>query len=79
MQVILRNKALETQDERAGIYTEYQMVNGKMSWKSGDNAIWFIPKLNSWGIGSKRHIGSDVWGIGSSDGTGYRCPYEIPG
>ena len=36
-----------------------------------ENAIWYVPKHNSWAVGSLGDIGGEVHGIASTDGSGY--------
>ena len=38
-----------------------------MSWVSGENAIWYNPNLNSWGIGALDDLGSEIVGIGKTN------------
>ena len=74
----MNNDAHKHQATRAGIYEEYRVINGKISWKSKDNAIWFLPKYNSWAIGSLEGIGEDIRGITSHSRTGNGSPYDVP-
>ena len=78
IEVILDNEDKSLQGEREGTYEEYQNVNGKRSWKSTANAIWYVPKFKSWAIGSLDGIGGDIRGIISSDETGDNNPYNVP-
>ena len=63
----MKNDAYKNQDDRDGIYTKYKTVNGKTSWVSGENAIWYNPNLNSWGIGALDDLGSEIVGIGKAN------------
>ena len=63
-----------------GTYIENTIVNGKMSWKSTDNAIWYVPSYDSWTIGSLANIGATDDGrlIASADNTGSKNPECVP-
>ncbi len=78
MLVILKNDAQTNQGSREGIYEADQIVNGKRSWKSTANALWFVPMFNCWGIGVLDDIGGQNLGIRSSNGTGDNSPYDVP-
>ena len=45
--------------EFTGDYQISKTVNGKPSWKSGENAIWFLPVKNNWIIGYLNKLGKD--------------------
>ena len=43
------------------------------------NAIWYIPKFNSWAIGPLDLIGGEIRAIASSSYTGLKFnPYDVP-
>ena len=74
----MKNDAKIKQGTREGIYEAHQTVNGKQSWKSTDNAIWFVKEYNSWGIGDLNGIGGEIRGITSTVETGGYSPYNVP-
>ena len=78
IEVILKGYALIQQARRKGIYKQYKECNGKMSWRSETDAIWFVPKSNSWGIGPIEKIGTTDWGIAAIENTGGDSPLDIP-
>ena len=49
------------------------MVNGKVSWTSSKNGIWFA--LEYWIIGDLDYIGLDWAGIYSNFGN--HCPFDL--
>ena len=49
---------MSKQGSRQGIYSLHQIVKGKESWKSGSNAIWYVPGLKKWLFGSLNDIGT---------------------
>ena len=55
--VSLKNEVSVHKKEFAGDYQISETVNGKPSWKSGENAIWFL--LDSWMIGYWNKLGED--------------------
>ena len=78
MVVILKKDAKASQSAREGTFERSITVNGKRSWKSKDNAIWFNPKSNNWKVGLLKDIGNDIAGLSSSIGSGGNNPYDIP-
>ena len=76
----MKNDVLTHQSSREGIYEEFEIVNGKKSWKKSTDAIWFDPSHNSWIVGNLQSIGSTLGGIKSFCGTGssYENPYSVP-
>ena len=56
--------------EFAGDYQISETVNGKPSWKSGENAIWFLPVQNNWMIGYWNKLGEDDGQIHASNDYG---------
>ena len=65
LQLILNDDVLSKQGNRQGIYQYNGIVNGKPSWKSEDQAIWFYPEYEDWAIGPLKDIGTGVSGISS--------------
>ena len=78
IEVILANDAKTFQSSREGNYVEHTIVNGKKSWKSMNNAIWYVPKHNRWALGSFDNIGKEASGILTSDGFGDYNPINVP-
>jgi len=54
---------LETQSSRQGIYKKSsRLVDGKPSWTSDSQAIWYVSEFNFWCIGALDAIGkSNSW------------------
>ena len=61
-----------------GIYTISETINGKPSWISDDQAIWWVPGFNNWAIGSLDFIGSDISTLAGipSDKNFFGWPYD---
>ena len=59
MTVSLKNEVSVHKKEFAGDYQISETVNGKPSWKSGENAIWYAPVDNNWLIGYLNKLGED--------------------
>ena len=78
IEVILNNDAKTFQWSREGIYDEHIIVNGRKSWRSTENAIWYVPQYNSWAVGSLDAIGGTIRGITSTDGSGNNDPHNVP-
>ena len=78
MVVILENDAKASQYTRAGTFERSITVNGKRSWKSKDQAIWFYPKTNNWKVGLLKDIGNNIAGLSSFIGSGGNNPYDLP-
>ena len=58
VKVILNNDVLQTQSSRQGIYEKSSdLVNGKTSWTSDSQAIWYVSDLDFWCIGALDAIG----------------------
>ena len=55
--VRLKNEVSVHKIEFAGDYQMSETVNGKPSWKSGENAIWYVG--NDWFIGYWNKLGED--------------------
>ena len=82
IEVILKNEAGILQVHRKGIFEVYKPINGRMSWISRNDpqqAFWFAPKSNRWGIGYLDNIGkqSDCWGIAAVKKTGGKFPLDV--
>ena len=73
----MKNDALKYHGSKANIYKESEMVNGKKSWKSQHDAIWFIPSSNKWVIGSLSSIGSIYYAIQQVDLVNHEYPYHV--
>ena len=61
--VDLKNDANEWQGVRKGTYKISETINGKPSWISNDQAIWWVPEDGVWLIGSLDVIGSRFGGL----------------
>ena len=72
--VTIENNIQAAQGGREGIYHNSSMVNGKPSWTSTSQAIWYDQNFNDWNIGSLYDIGSSRSGIYSDSGNG--CPFD---
>ena len=59
MTVSLKNEVAADKKEFTGGYQISETVNGKPSWKSGENAIWYAPVDNNWLIGYLNKLGED--------------------
>jgi len=77
IELIMKNDAHDAQGSKSGIYEIHQDVNGKKSWISSSNAIWYVPTYNSWAIGNLASIGSNSRVIASSSDTGDKSPYDV--
>ena len=69
------------QRNKQGIYELSETINGKSSWKSATQAIWYYPEHNIWAIGSLSDIGRiPNWGISSFGPpyTKYDSPQKVP-
>ena len=65
--MILKNDVLSIQDSRVGLYKKGGIVNGKRSWTTDSQAIWFVPQYLDWAIGPLKDIGTNFRGITSID------------
>ena len=63
VKLTLANDALAIQGSYAGYYKPSSVVNGKPSFKSGGNAIWFDDEYDDWNIGEVVDLGSDICSI----------------
>ena len=77
IEVILKNKVLENQGNRQGLYRVYKTVNGKASWKSTSHAIWYAPN-DHWVIGPLKDIGTGTSGVTSTGDQGDKRPSDVP-
>ena len=66
VEVVLRNEVLCKQGDLQGKYQLGEIVNGKQSWKTATQAIWFYPEYEDWAIGSLDEIGTNLRGISSA-------------
>merc|ERR1711962_657911 len=71
VEVKLENDVKLHQGSRAGIYlTLSDLINGKPSYRSGDNYIWFNNEANAWIFGYIDDIGSLFGGVAAYDNFG---------
>ena len=71
--VTLENNAQAAQGSREGIYHNSSMVNGRPSWTTTSQAIWYY---EGWRIGPISNKGSATAGIKSDSGS--QCPFDQP-
>ena len=76
--VTLANDALAEQSDRRGTYQLSENINGKPSWKSGTQAIWYYSQQKYWMIGPVSEIGTNTGWIYSATDTEYDCPQQVP-
>ena len=74
--VTLENNALVAQGYYEGIYHNSSMVNGRASWTSTSQAIWYDQEFSNWNIGYLDYIGTSMAGIYSDYGN--ECPFNLP-
>ena len=74
----MANEALAKQSSQQGTYQLSEEINGKPSWKSETQAIWYQPKFKNWIIGKVSNRGTSIAGIVSVDKTEYDCPQQVP-
>ena len=69
--VSLKNEISVAKKEFAGDYRISDTVNGKPSWKSGKNGIWYVGQdfPNSWRIGYWSKLGGKDGEIYAKDGS----------
>ena len=72
--ITLENNADAAQGSKKGIYHISSIVNGKPSWTSTSNAIWYTQ--GHWLLGPLEFIGQFLGSIYSSFGS--QCPYDLP-
>ena len=51
------------------------IVNGKRSWISATQAIWFYPEFEDWAIGPLDNIGTNIQGI--TTGGNYQDLFDV--
>ena len=73
--VTLVNDALLAQGSRKGPYHNSSEVNGKASWISNSQAIWYDQTYNDWKVGPLDAIGTSTAGIRSDSVLG--CPFNM--
>ena len=78
IEVILKNKVVEKQGSRQGLYRVYKTVNGKASWKSISQAIWYYPSLKLWAIVDLIDIGTGTYAIRTIGDQGDKSPFDVP-
>ena len=77
--VVLKNKAFEAQPQTQDAYRRSGWVNGKASWISEYQAIWYFPDNKEWSVGDLVNLGTWDRRISSSgDEWADKLPYEIP-
>ena len=74
----MKNNVFSRHTSKQGIYQIDEIVNGKRSWISATNAIWFIPEINDWAIGYLENIGATLCGIHSTGDQEDKSPSDIP-
>jgi hypothetical protein len=72
--ITLENNAQAAQGSREGIYHNSSMVNGKPSWTSTSQAIWYDQDYDNWKVGSLDDIGTSMVGMKSDSANG--CPFD---
>ena len=71
--VALKENAYMAQWIRKGIYHKSSTINGRETWTSEFNAIWYVPEY--WMIGPLNNIGTNIGGIYSIYAN--TCPFYI--
>ena len=74
----MANDALAEQSGRQGTYQLSEKINGKPSWKSGTQAIWYDSQNKYWTIGLVSEIGTNRGWIYSATDTEYDHPQQVP-
>ena len=77
MRVTLKNNALESQNSRQGIFKPSSTVNGRPSWTSVSQAIWYVQSYKKWQIGVLGDIGTKSCGIISEEADELVDPQNI--
>ena len=77
IKVSLKNDMLEHQSQRQGTYQRSSEINGRPSWISESQAIWYMPKWKKWAIGNLSHIGTRLRGISGSSDDKLELPFDI--
>ena len=73
--ITLENNALAAQGSREGIYHNSSLVNGKPSWTSTSQAIWYDQEFDDWTIGSLGNIGTSTGGMYGDFANA--CPFDM--
>ena len=60
-----------------GTYKLSTKVNGKESWTTSSNAIWYIPDVKGWGIGPLAYKGTKSRSIRSKFVYDLEQPYDV--
>ena len=71
----MENNAQAAQGSKEGIYHNSSLVNGKPSWTSTSQAIWYDQPSNDWMIGYLDNIGTSTVEMYSDSANG--CPFDI--
>ena len=77
LQVTLANEALAYQWDKQGTYQLSEAINGKPSWISGAQAIWYNPEFKDWMIGALPGNGTNFRGITCADNVEHECPQQV--
>ena len=74
----MKNKTLEAQPRIQDTYQLSGLLNGKASWISKYQAIWYIPEIKDWIFGDLEDLGNNIPRIKSTGDQGIEnFPYEI--
>ena len=65
LRVRLKNNALTAHEEKQDTYQLSSIVNGRPSWISISQAIWYIPQFKNWAVGPLESLGTTNRGISS--------------
>ena len=68
--VTLKNGALKFKGSLQGMYQISDLIDGKPSWTSVSNAIWYILEYDAWSIATLDYIG---------DSAAYMFAFDIYG
>ena len=71
------NEALTYQWDKQGTYELSAEINGKASWKSATQAIWYNSTFKNWMIGALSKNEDVFRGITSIDNLEYDCPQQV--
>ena len=74
--ITLENNVLLAQGLHEGIYNISSMVNGKPSWTSMLNGIWYVSEHSLWMIGALDYIGQPTGGLYNLQAD--KCPFNVP-
>ena len=58
------------------MYEKSKIVNGKQSWLSNDQVIWWISEYSAWVIGDLTSLGTDIKGI--TGVTDFKSKFGLP-